>query len=51
MAEVRNTEGPAPGPRAGRPRLVWRLLRGTGWLVFYLVVAAVSYVLLVLAGH
>jgi hypothetical protein len=51
MTEVRDTEGPAPGPQAGRPRLGWRLLRGTGWLVFYLVVAAVSYILLVLAGH
>jgi hypothetical protein len=30
---------------------VWRLLRGTGWLAFYLVVAAISYILLVLAGH
>jgi hypothetical protein len=28
-----------------------RLLRGTVWLAFYLVVASVSYILLVLAGH
>jgi hypothetical protein len=46
-------ESGASGHRspAPRPRLVWRLLRLTGWLVFYLVVAFVSYILLVLAGH
>ena len=49
MADVRDTE--APGPPAGRPRPGWRLLRGAGWLVFFFVVAAVSYILLVLAGH
>jgi hypothetical protein len=49
MPDVRDTE--APGPRADRPRLGWRLLRGAGWLVFFFLVAAVSYILLVLAGH
>ena len=35
-----------------RPRRGWRLLlRGTGWLVFFLIVASISYILLVLAGH
>jgi hypothetical protein len=36
---------------ARRPRPVLRLVRGFGWLVFFLVVAAVSYILLVLVGH
>ena len=45
-----------PDPRdneasARRPRLVWRLLRGAGWLAFYLVVAAVSYIVFVLVGR
>jgi hypothetical protein len=30
---------------------VARLLRGAGWVVFFLLVASVSYVLLVLGGH
>ena len=41
----------APESAARRPRLGWRLLRGTGWLVFFLVVASISYILLVLIGH
>jgi hypothetical protein len=51
MPEPRDTETVAPEPSARTPRLVWRLLRGTGWLVFFLVVAFVSYILLVLGGH
>ncbi|MBV9795402.1 MAG: hypothetical protein JO016_15850 [Actinobacteria bacterium] len=45
MAEVRDTE------TTTRPRRRWRLLRGIGWLVFFLVVASVSYVVLVMGGH
>jgi hypothetical protein len=48
MPDIRDTETPARKPRA---RPVLRLLRGFGWLVFFLVVASVSYLLLVLAGH
>lgn len=51
MPEPRNTETVTPEPSARPPRLGWRLLRGTGWLVFFLVVALVSYILLVLGGH
>jgi hypothetical protein len=51
MPEPRDTETMAPEPSARPPRLGWRLLRGTGWLVFFLVVASISYILLVLAGH
>ena len=49
MPDVGDTE--APGPRVGRPWRGWRLLRGAGWLVFFLVVASVTYILLVLVGH
>jgi hypothetical protein len=48
MADIRDTETPAREPRT---RPVLRLLRGIGWLVFFLLVASVSYTLLVLAGH
>jgi hypothetical protein len=41
----------APEPSARPLRLGWRLLRGAGWLVFFLVVTSISYILLVLAGH
>ena len=51
MPEPRDTETVAPEPRGRPPRLGWRLLRGAGWLVFFLVVAFASYILLVLAGH
>lgn len=51
MPDPRDTETVAPGPSARTPRLGSRLLRGTGWLVFFLVVASISYILLVLAGH
>jgi hypothetical protein len=51
MSEPRDTETVAPGSSARPPRLGWRLLRGAGWLVFFLVVASISYILLVLAGH
>ena len=46
VADTRNTETQAP-----RARPVRRLLPGVGWAVFFLVVAAVSYIVLVLAGH
>jgi hypothetical protein len=46
MPDTRDTEAPAK-----RPRRVWRLLRGVGWLAFYLVVAAVSYIVFVLVGR
>jgi hypothetical protein len=48
MPDVRDTETPARKPRR---RPVRRLLRGVGWLVFFLVVASATYILLVLAGH
>jgi hypothetical protein len=51
MPDPRDTETPVSGPPVRKPRLVRRLLRGTGWLLFFLVVAAISYILLVLAGH
>jgi hypothetical protein len=51
MPEPRDTETVASEPSARTLRLGWRLLRGTGWLLFFLVVAFVSYILLVLAGH
>ena len=46
MPDTRDTETPAR-----RPRLAWRVLRGAGWLAFYLVVAAVSYIVFVLVGR
>ena len=51
MPEPRDTGTLAPEPSARPPRLGWGLLRGAGWLVFFLVVASISYILLVLAGH
>jgi hypothetical protein len=51
MPEPRDTETAAPGSPARKPRLGRQLLRGAGWLVFFLVVASISYILLVLAGH
>jgi hypothetical protein len=49
VADTRDTEIPARERPVRHP--VARLLRGAGWLVFFLLVASVSYVLLVLAGH
>ena len=49
MADPGDTESPARAPRPGHP--LARLLRGAGWLVFFLLMASVSYVLLVLGGH
>ncbi len=51
MPEPRDTETVAAEPSARTPRRGWQLLRGTGWLLFFLVVASISYILLVLAGH
>ena len=49
MADTGDTEIPVREPPVRHP-VAW-LLRGAGWLVFFLLVASVSYVLLVLAGH
>ncbi len=51
MPDTRDAETAAPGSRGRRPRLAWRLLRGAGWLAFYLVVAAVSYIVCGLGGR
>ena len=48
VADSGDTEVPGREP-ARHP--VTRVLRGAGWLIFFLLVAVVSYVLLVLIGH
>ena len=49
VADPGDTEIPGRERPARHP--VARVLRGAGWLVFFLLVASVSYVLLVVIGH